>query len=299
MEQDIKNLESKRITGKITKGCLALEGGAFRGIYTAGVLDYFIEHNLNIEKCYGVSAGGLTAMNYVAGNYGRSALLILEHRNNNRYVGLKAYKESGSIVGFDFMFNDLEKEYPLKEYNIFNDTRTITVTATNVKTGQPEYFSNHDGRTILFKALSASASMPLVSKPVKIGNQIYLDGGCVRKLPIRKAIDDGNKKIIFIGTRDATYRRKINKKEIELIKLMYHKYPKFIESFANANMVYNEDCDYIDELVAQKKIYRITPSKPVTISRLEKSIKKLSDLYYLGYFDAMANFDEIVNFLNS
>ncbi|MBR2578211.1 MAG: patatin family protein [Erysipelotrichaceae bacterium] len=300
MEQnkDINDLQQKNYKGRLTHGCLALEGGAFRGIYTAGVLDYFLEHNLNLDTVYGVSAGALTAINYVAGNYGRSALLMLEHRNNSHYVGLNAYRESGSVVGFDFMFNDMNKEYPLNEERLFSKRATLCIVVTNVYTGEAEYFSNHDDRETFFKAARASASIPMVSKMVKINNQLYLDGGIATKLPIRKCVADGNDKIVFIGTRDASYRRKINKKETDLARVMYRHYPKFVEAFANANKGYNEDCDYIDELVKEKKIFRITPSKPVTVSRLEKSVKKLSQLYYLGYFDAMAQFDDLLKFLN-
>ena len=296
--KNVNNLEVKQYNGSVVKGCLALEGGAFRGIYTAGVLDYFLEHNLNLDTCYGVSAGALTGMNYMAGNFGRSALLILEHRNNSHYVGLDAIKESGSVVGFKFMLEDLNKEYPINEKKLFAKNRTLNICTTNVYSGKTEYFSNHEGREILYKAVRASASMPIVSKMVRIGNQLYLDGGCSTKLPIRKAIEDGNKKIVFVGTRDASYRRKKEGKELSIAKKVYHKYPKFVEAFSKANELYNEDCDLIDQLVREKKIFRITPSREVKISRLEKSIKKLSDLYYLGYFDAMNIFDELVKFLN-
>ena len=293
----IENIEFKNYDGEISQGCLALEGGAFRGIYTAGVLDYFIEHNLNLNTAYGVSAGALTAANYMAGAYGRSALLILENRNNKRYVGLQAYKESGSIVGFEFMFNDLNRQYPLNEKVLFSKEKNLQICTTNVYTGQAEYFSNHDDSYTFYKAMRASASIPIVSKMVRINNQLYLDGGCVTKLPIRKAIEDGNKKIIFVGTRDASYRRFVNKKEIDLVKVLYRHYPNFVESFSKANEVYNKDCDLIDELVEKKAIYRITPSKKVDVSRLEKSIKKLSDLYYLGYNDAKEQFDKIIEYL--
>ena len=296
--EDITEIKQKKYKGKLTHGCLALEGGAFRGIYTAGVLDYFLEHKLNLDTAYGVSAGALTACNYMAGNFGRSALLMLEHRNNKHYVGLPALKESGSIIGFEFMFDTLNAEYPLNEERLFDKRIDFNIVATNVYTGQADYFSNHDDRDVFYKAMRATASIPLVSRMVKINNQLYLDGGCVTKLPIRKAIADGNDKIVFVGTRDATYRRKRNTREIELVKVMYRRYPKFIEAFSNANEGYNRDCDYIDELVSEGKIYRITPSEPVTIGRMEKSIKKLSHLYYLGYHDAEAHFEELLNFLN-
>ena len=297
--KNLNNLKVKYCDGNITKGCLVLEGGAFRGIYTAGVLDYFMENNLNLEICYGVSAGALTATNYIAGAFGRSALLILEFRNDKRYVGLQAFKESGSLVGFNFMFDDLPKIYPLNEERVFRKDRTLNIVTTNVRTGKAEYFTNHiDGETF-YKAIRASASIPIISKMVEINGEEYLDGGIATKIPIRKALEDNNEKIIFIGTRDSSYRRKPNTSEVDIAKVTYSKYPKFVETFSKANANYNDDCDLIDSLVLQKKIYRITPSRPVDISRLEKDLDKLSDLYYLGYFDAMSHFDEIKEYLNS
>lgn len=278
--------------------CLVLEGGAFRGIYTAGVLDYFLERKLYIDTCYGVSAGALTGANYLAGNYGRSALLILEHRNNKRYVGLDAYKESGSVVGFEFIFNDLEKEYPMDIEKLMSKEKLLNIFATNLENGETTIFNNHDSKENLFKALRASASMPIVSKPVEIDGKLYLDGGCSVKIPIRQAVNDGNKKIIFIGTRDDSYRRKDGGAEDEMVKIGYKKYPKFVESFTNADNKYNDDCDYIDKLVDDNKIFRITPSKPVTVNRLEKNLKKLSDLYYLGYEDAKTLMPEMLKYLN-
>ena len=297
--KNLNNLKVKYCEGDVTKGCLVLEGGAFRGIYTAGVLDYFMENNLNLEICYGVSAGALTATNYIAGAFGRSALLILEFRNDKRYVGLQAFKESGSLVGFNFMFDDLPKIYPLNEERVFRKDRTLNIVTTNVRTGEAEYFTNHTDRETFYKAIRASASIPIISKMVEINGEEYLDGGIATKIPIRKALEDNNEKIIFIGTRDSSYRRKPNTSEVDIAKVTYSKYPKFVETFSKANANYNDDCDLIDSLVLQKKIYRITPSRPVDISRLEKDLDKLSDLYYLGYFDAMSHFEEMKEYLNS
>lgn len=296
--QNINNLKVKNYDGPITEGCLVLEGGALRGIYTAGVLDYFLEKGLNLKTCYGVSAGALTGTNYIAGAFGRSAMLILKHRFNKRYVGLPAVKESGSIMGFKFMFEDLAKEYPLNEAKVFTNDRDLYATVTNVETGQAEYYTNHTDRDTFYNAIKASASMPLVSKMVEIDGKHYLDGGIATKIPINKALEDGHKKIIFIGTRESDYRRKASSTELDLAKVVYKKYPKFIEAFENANINYNKDCDMIDTLVLQKKIYSITPSKPVTISRVESDLDKLSDLYYLGYFDGMNHYDEIISYLN-
>ncbi|MDO4501070.1 MAG: patatin family protein [Erysipelotrichaceae bacterium] len=293
------NLKVKNCSGTLSSGCLALEGGAFRGIYTAGVLDYFLEHNLFFDTAYGVSAGALTACNYMAGAFGRSAYLMLSERYNKDYVGIRPALEQGSVIGFDFIFDEMEKKYPINEKELFRQDKTLNIVACNVKSGKAEYFSNHNEKDVFYKALRASASIPIVSKMVNIYDNYYLDGGVATKIPIRAALNEGHKKIVFVGTRDASYRRKPNSTEIDIAKVVYSDYPEFIETFSKANENYNKDCDLIDQLVKEKKIFRITPSKPVEVSRLEGNLEKLSDLYYLGYFDAMNCFDKLIKYLNS
>lgn len=292
------NLKVKNFTGPLTKACLALEGGAFRGIYTAGVLDYFLEHDLFIDTAYGVSAGAMTAVNYMSGDFGRSAMLMLSDRYNKDYIGVETAIKQGSVIGFEYIFGDFDKKYPMNYDELFREDKTVNMVVTNVRTGKAEYFTNHDDRDTFYKALRASASMPMVSKMVEIGDNEYLDGGIATKVPIRKAIDEGHKKIIFIGTRESSYRRKTESKEVEAAKIIYHNYPEFVETYNKANENYNRDADLIEELVNKKKIFRITPSKPVEISRLERDIDKLSDLYYLGYFDAMDKFSDLKDYLN-
>ena len=112
---------------------LVLEGGAFRGLYTAGVLDCLMDNKININNVLGISAGGLNGANYVAGNRGRSAVGILKNRDNPRFVGVRAFMESGSIVGFKVMFEDFDEIQQLNEDRLFNSTRNLYVGCTMLK----------------------------------------------------------------------------------------------------------------------------------------------------------------------
>ena len=291
----VDEIKVANIDGQDVDATLVLEGGAFRGLYTAGVLDCLLDNNISINKAIGISAGGLNGTNYLAGCRGRTAYCVLKNRYNKRYVGLKAYHESGSIVGFKFMFEDLNKTLQLREDVLFS--KTLYVGCCNTQTGNTEYFKV-DNRKMLFDAVKASAAMPAVSKMVDINGSKYLDGGSNEKLPIRFAINNNFNKIIFIGTRPITYRRRPVSRITKLIRILYFKYPNFVKAIHDANGKYNRDIEYIQNLENEGKILTITPSKTIKVSRLEKNLEKLGNLYELGYEDCLKQLDEIKKYLD-
>ncbi|MBO4990308.1 MAG: patatin family protein [Clostridia bacterium] len=271
----------------LVEGCLALEGGAFRGVYTSGVLDCLMKEGINLQTTVGVSAGALNGLNYTAGLVGRSAICNLKYRHDSRWVGIQAVRTDRGIVGFEFLFTDFEKQYPFAYDRFFRGDRRFVAVATNLESGKEEYFDNlkpFDDR--IFKAVRASASMPFVSKSVEIDGKRYLDGGCATKLPIRWALAGNFSKIVFVATREPSYRREEKEKSGLLDRGFYRRYPNFVEALRNMNRRYNEDCDLIDSLVAEGKIFRIAPSVPVSVSRMEGDMEKLGELYRLGYGDA-------------
>ena len=286
----------KKAKDNIVEGCLCLEGGAFRGVYTCGVTDCLMDNDINLRNTIGVSAGALNGLNYVSGDIGRGVDLSIGQRDNKNYISLAKIKKKGSIVDFDYVFNEYEKNSPSNKDRLLRGDRKLYVVCTNIKTGRPEYFDNSDEKT-LFKAIAASASMPLVSKSVKINDQRYLDGGCSTKLPIRWALRQGFEKIIFVATRDATYRRKAIPAEFELEKIRYARFPNFVDALEKVNTLYNNDCDLIDELVKAGRIFRIAPSEEVTISRLEDNVDNLYNLYELGYYDTLFLIPDIKDYL--
>ena len=291
--------EIKLYYGKdnIVPGSLVLEGGAFRGLYTAGVLDCLIDNDINMARCAGISAGGLNGTNYLAGCRGRSGLGILMNRYNPEYVGAEAVVESGSVVGFKVMFEDFNKIQQLNEERLFGKERELSVGCTNMETGEIEYFSSTLGKDTFFKALRATASMPLLSKMVKIGNNKYLDGGCHSKFPIDYALENNWEKIVVVSTRPLSYRRKEVPSEYKVEKVRYRKYPKFLESCLKSNTKYNEDCEKMQQLQKEGKIFVIEPSETVNVSRLEKDMEKLGSLYELGYKDANKLIPELKKYL--
>ena len=289
----IDELKIVPASNNIIEGCLALEGGAFRGVYTSGVLDALMLSNINLSCAIGVSAGALNAINYISGDIRRSAIINLKYRHDPNYVGLRAYRKNGGPIGFDYVFQDLMKEVPFNFERFFDGGRTMVAVATNLETGKPECFSNSDKDNI-FKAAQASASMPFISSPVKIGSNKYLDGGCSERIPLDWACLKYDK-VVVVTTRKSDYRDK--EEEYRLAKTMYRKYPKFVESLNKSNKVYNETCDKMDKLVEEGRIFRISPSKTINIKRLETDMEKLGALYKLGLQDGFAAIPELKKYL--
>lgn len=293
----INEIKFKKAKDTLMHGTLVLEGGAFRGLYTSGVLDCLMDHNINLDNVIGISAGALNGVNYLAGCRGRTAHCLLKHRFDPRYLGWRALKESGSIVNFRYIFEDYNKDQELDEERLFRNDRHLYAGCANLNTGEVDYIETKD-RTKFFKSVTASASMPLVSMMVRIDGNKYLDGGCITKLPIRFAIENKFDKIIFVATRPLDYRRKLITPELKLEKIRYRNYPKFIEALKNTNKKYNQDAEFLELLASRGGIFVIAPSKYIAVSRLEGDEEKMGELYMLGYNDCNEKLGEIENYLN-
>jgi len=276
--------------------CLILEGGAFRGMYTAGVLDAFMLNDININTAIGVSAGALNATNYLAGNIARTIKINLDYRFDKRYIGFKALQRNKGIIGYDLFFNEeVLNKYPLNLKRLASKEKELLISATNCLDGQSHFF-NKDASNI-FLAIKASASMPIVSKMVYIDGEPYLDGGCSKKIPIDYALNKNYEKIIIINTREREYRRP-KEKVSNLTKVIYHNYPNFVKALDNVNADYNQTVQMLDTLEQQKRIFRIAPSEPITVSRLEKDLDKLTHIYWLGHNDALKALPALKEYLN-
>ncbi|MBL7575429.1 Predicted phospholipase, patatin/cPLA2 family [Peptoniphilus asaccharolyticus DSM 20463] len=278
----------------LTKGCLVIEGGAFRGVYNQGVLDAFMLNDFNFESVIGVSAGALAGINYVSGQIGRSARINLKYRHDSEYIGIKALRISHSPLNLDFILHTNNKIEELDRERFENSKQRFVAVATNCLTGEAEYFEKGKCSDIL-EAVKASASMPYLSPMVDLDGKPYLDGGCSCKIAYQWAIDQGYEKIIVIKTRERGFRKTVIEKKYHSV--IYRNFPEFMEKFENSNAYYNMQCDEIDRLEKEKRIFVIAPSEPVRVGRLEPNIEKLGGLYWLGYNDAMADMESLKEYL--
>ena len=282
----------------IIPGCMVLEGGAFRGLYGEGVLDYLMQAGINLQCTIGVSAGACNGWHYVSGQIGRSARVNLGCRHDPRYVGAIAMKENAGLMGFKYFFEDYAKEYDdpfdLERFNR-PDRRYIAV-ATNCRTGKPVCFEKGRCKEI-DQALRASASMPYLSRPVMVEGKPCLDGGCSVKVPFRWALRHEFEKIVVIRTREREYRRDESSFDTKMAGIVYHNYPKLAAKLKTSPARANRECDQMDRLEAEGRIFVIAPSKPVTVGRVEGDMERLGALYRLGYQDAEAAMPALKHYL--
>lgn len=280
----LNELPQKTASDIITEGCLVLEGGAFRGLYTQGFLDCMMENDINLRCTVGVSAGALAGMNYVSGQIGRSARINLTYRHDSRYVGAKAFFHSRSILDVGFLTEERGIFYELDKERFFDPAKRLVAVATSCESGKEEYFEKGSCSDIV-AAIKASATMPFISPAVMIDGKPYMDGGCACKIPYRFALENGFEKILVIRTRESGFRKpeKYNK----ATHIVYHRYPAFAESLAVSNQSYNAQCDEIEKLHHDGRLLRIAPKQHVEVSRVESDLEKLGALYHEGYDDCL------------
>ncbi|MDD5879681.1 MAG: patatin family protein [Clostridiales bacterium] len=275
---------------------LVVEGGGMRGVYTAGVLDYFMEKNLYFDDCYGVSAGACHISSYVSKQIGRSMKVTLDYINDKRYCSINSLIKTGDMFGVEMLYDIIPNKLELYDYETFNKFKgNFYSVVTNCKTGKAEYMKIKDMKKDII-AVRASSSLPLLSRIVEINGKEYLDGGITDSIPIKKSIKDGHKKNVVILTRDKTYR-KSKPKFLSFFKLKYKKYPNLVKAIENRYKMYNETLDFIEEEKAKNKVFIIQPKLPVKISRIEKDKDKLKALYNQGYEDAKEIYEDLMKFL--
>ena len=279
------------------RSCLILEGGAKRGIYTAGVLDVLLENNIMTDGVIGVSAGAIHGCSYVSKQIGRSIRYNLKYNDDYRFMSFKSWIKTGNMVDTDFAYNELPEKLDIFDHKTFNNSQTaFYVTCSNLKTGKAEYICCPEMKGKYMDYLRASASMPFVSKIVMIEGKPYLDGGITDSIPLKAAFDLGYEKNIVITTRPEGYVKKPFKL-LWLAKLIYKKFPNFIKALQNRHIIYNQELQKIAELEKKQKIFVIRPSRYIKISRMETNPEIIKEMYNLGRNDAQNNLKNLLAFL--
>lgn len=285
---------NESINNNSNKVALVLEGGALRGLYTAGVLDTFMENDIKIDAILAVSAGALFGINYCSKQIGRALRYNLKYAHDKRYMGLYSLFTTGDIMNRDFCFNKLVYELDPLDFETYNNSNiAFYAVVTNILTGQAEYKEIKDAQKDM-EYLRASGSMPFVSNPVEINGNKYLDGAVSDPIPLKKALDMGYKKIIVVQTRPAGY---LKTKSWMPFEFVYRKYPEFVKTAQKAYIKYNETLNLISEYENDGKILVLRPSKKIRMRRVEKNLKKLQAIYDVGVKDCKENLDKIKKYI--
>ena len=275
---------------------LVLEGGAMRGLYTAGVLDVFLDNNIKVDGIIGVSAGVLFGVNYLSKQKGRGIRYNKKFAKDKRYMGMRSFLTTGNIVNKDFAYYEIPTKLDIFDEETFEKSDTdFWATVTNIETGEAEYIKLEKPIDQM-EVLRATSAMPLVSKIVEWDNKKYLDGGVSDSIPVEKCKSMGYDKIIVVLTRTIEYRKK--KANSLLAKVKYKKYPKLVRTIENRYKKYNETVEKIIDMENKKEIFVIRPSKDLKIKRIEKDVDKLQAMYDLGVSDCKKQLEKLKEYIN-
>lgn len=274
---------------------LVLEGGGLRGIYTAGVLDVFLEHGITFDGVIGVSQGAILASSYLSGQKGRGIRYCKKYCGDKRMMSARSLITTGDFINVNFSYDRIPNELDVYDYEAFQQNKTeYYVVCTNVETGKPEYIRLTDLRTQM-DYLRASASLPFISRIVEIDGKKYLDGGVSDSIPVEQFRKMGFDRIVVVQTRSAGYRKKTSK--MSRLGWMYRQYPKFLATLDRRSEDYNYTMERIKDMKRSGAIFTIAPTKTLEIGRLEKNPEKIQAQYDLGRADALQFLDELKLYL--
>lgn len=275
---------------------LILEGGGMRCAFTAGVLDFFMEHGLFFHSVYGVSAGACQACSYLCNQPGRGIRVWKNYLNDKRFRSVSSLLFTGDLFNAKFNYDILPNQLdPLDVQYYEAHQADFYAVVTNLRSGQAEYMRINDMRRDI-AAIRASASLPLVSRAVLISGGKYLDGGVADSIPIRRSIRDGHTKNVLVLTQAPEYVKQPNR-AMPLLSLRYARYPAFLHTLRERHAQYNETLALIRSEQSQGRAFVIQPQQTPDIKRIEKDPARLENLYQTGYKRAQALFPALNDFL--
>lgn len=285
---------------KLIPAVLVLEGGATRGVFTSGVLDFLMEKDFYTTDVIGVSAGACNAIDYVSRQIGRTKkCMIHKEKEYDFYLGLRKMVKEKSMMDMDLIFDRYPKELiPFDFDTFFQSEMKCDQVVTNCETGKAEYLDERKEKERLLKICRASSSMPLAAPIVRIDGVPYLDGGLADSVPIERALKKGRKKIIVILTRNEGYRKKKpSLGETRIYRAAYKKYPNLVRTILRRPYVYNKQMEQIEQLERKGEIFVLRP-KIKTIGRMEKNYDRLTSFYEHGYVQMKEEYERLLEYLN-
>ena len=264
------------------KTALVLEGGGMRGVFTSGVLDAFMKHDLTFPYIVAVSAGACNGMSYVSHQPRRARISNIDYLARYKYIGLRHLVTQGCIFDRELLYDKFPNQYlPFDFDTFFSSPMTFEMVTTNCLTGQPMYLSERHDRQRALDIVRASSSLPYVSKIVDVDGIPMLDGGIVDSIPLQHAIDMGHPTNVLVLTRNRGYRD--TGKDMKIPRFIYRKYPRLRVVLSRRLAAYNAQLEYVERMEDEGRVICIRPERPLEVDRIEKDIAKLERLYEEGF----------------
>jgi predicted patatin/cPLA2 family phospholipase len=281
----------------MAKTGLVLEGGGMRGLFTAGILDVLMENNVTFDGVVGVSAGATFGCNFISHQIGRTLRYNMSQRKNPKYMGIRSLIKTGDYVGGEYAYHVLPTKLDVFDFEAFEKNPTeFHVVTTNVRTGEAIYHRIDKVDYTGMEWIRASASMPIISRPVAIGDYEMLDGGIADSIPLRYFESEGFKRNIVILTQPKGFKKKLTKL-MPVFKATMRKYPAIIEGMSKRHLMYNRELDYISQQQMAGKCLVICPSDTLPIGRTSLNAKKMQYVYDMGRKAGEDNLEAIRKFI--
>lgn len=279
---------------------LIVEGGGMRGAYTAGVLEAFLDHDIQFPYAVGVSAGANTICSYLSGQKLRNKRLYTKWITDKRFMNWRNMFTEGAYFGMNFLFNELPTQLDPFDMESFRKNVTVfKVGITNCLTGKAEYREPKLAPSLeeADRILQASSSLPFIAKMVEFDGIPYLDGGVSDAIPIRQAEKDGFTYNVLILTRNTDYRKAPSKSLARASKYYFKRYPNLTDALSKRHQVYNDTLKYLNQLEQEGKVFIIRPHLPLEVDRYEKDQTKLTKLYNQGYQETLEQLPKLLEWI--
>lgn len=276
---------------------LILEGGAMRGLFTAGIIDVFMENGIEFDAAIGVSAGAAFGCNYKSRQIGRVIRYNKRFAKDPRFCSFRSLIKTGDLFGAEFCYHTIPDELDLFDTQAYLDNpMDFYVVVTDVKTGKAVYINSDEAGKDALECFRASASMPLVSNPVEINGKKYLDGGIADSVPIQYFESIGFEKNVIILTQPKDYSKKPSI-AAKIMKYALKEYPNVVKTMENRHIEYNETLAYIEEREKAGAVYVIRPDAPLEIGKIEHNPDNMQKVYDIGREVAKRHIENVKSFL--
>ena len=262
---------------------LVLEGGGMRGVFTSGVLDAFMKHDLYFPYIAAVSAGACNGLSYMSRQPRRARISNIDMLAKYDYIGLRHLVTQGCIFDPKLLYDRFPNELVPFDYDtFFRQDAVFEMVVTNCNTGRVEYLSEHSGdRQRLIDICRASSSLPYVSKIVEVDGQPYLDGGIIDSIPVERAVATGHAHNVVVMTRNRGFRN--TSRDLKIPRYIYRHYPRLRVALSHRVAVYNAQLEMVEHMEDDGTITVIRPQRPMEVSRMERDVQKLEELYEEGF----------------
>ena len=267
---------------KFKHTALVLEGGGMRGVFTSGVLDWMIDHDITFPYLVGVSAGSSNALSFASHQRGRAKYTFADLQVERHYLGMRNIWRHRSIMDMDLLYRELPETLWPYDYEAYrtNPMRVESV-ATDCLTGEAVYLEEKEDATRIIDIVRASSSLPFVCPIANVDGRPMLDGGIADSIPLQRAIDQGYEHIIVVLTRHKEYRKE--EKKVRIPSFIYARYPKLREAIRTRAERYNKQVELVEQLEREGRITVIRPDHPVDVARIETDLNKMNTLYQHGF----------------